>query len=70
MKKNLLYLFLLCSLSATAQKEHYLLIGTYTGVKSEGIYVYKFNSATGDNKNVSAQPASKPASIPGEISVR
>jgi 6-phosphogluconolactonase len=61
MKKNLLYLFLLCSLSAIAQKEHYLLIGTYTGVKSEGIYVYKFNSATGDNSFVSVVKSSNPS---------
>jgi 6-phosphogluconolactonase len=40
---------------ATAQKanEHYLLIGTYTTGKSEGIYVYRFNSNTGEFAPVS-----------------
>ena len=40
---------------ASAQKtnEHYLLIGTYTSGKSEGIYVYKFNSNTGEFAPVS-----------------
>src|ERR1700750_2916319 len=33
--------------------EHYLLVGTYTSGKSEGIYVYKFNSNTGEFSLVS-----------------
>jgi 6-phosphogluconolactonase len=61
MKKNLLYLFLLCSLAAAAQKQHYLLVGTYTNGKSEGIYVYKFNTATGDNSFVSVAKSSNPS---------
>lgn len=31
----------------TAAKEYYMLIGTYTSGKSEGIYVYKFNTEDG-----------------------
>lgn len=61
MRKKLLYLFLLCSVSATAQKEHYLLIGTYTGGKSEGIYVYKFNSANAENSFISVAKSSNPS---------
>ena len=34
-------------------KEFYLLVGTYTSGKSEGIYVYKFNSQTGDFQYIS-----------------
>lgn len=34
-------------------KEFYLLVGTYTSGKSEGIYVYKFNSETGNFQAIS-----------------
>jgi 6-phosphogluconolactonase len=37
------------------------LIGTYTGGKSEGIYVYKFNTTTGDNSFVSVVKSSNPS---------
>jgi len=40
---------------------HYLLVGTYTRGKSEGIYVYKFNSNTGQSALVSSAPASNPS---------
>lgn len=33
-------------------QEHYLLVGTYDSPKSEGIYIYKFNSATGVAKEM------------------
>lgn len=36
-----------------APKEFYLLVGTYTSGKSEGIYVYKFNSETGNYQAIS-----------------
>ena len=39
--------------SAQNTNEHYLLVGTYTSGKSEGIYVYKFNSNTGEFAPVS-----------------
>ena len=61
MKKILLPLFLLGHFFVLAQNEHYLLIGTYTNGKSEGIYVYKFNSATGDNNFVSVAKTSNPS---------
>ena len=35
------------------QKEYYMLVGTYTKKTSEGIYVYKFNTETGDFSSVS-----------------
>ena len=61
MKKILSILFLLCTISVVAQKEQYLLVGTYTGGKSEGIYVYKFNTVTGDNSFVSVAKSSNPS---------
>lgn len=42
----LLFLFLFVSLSGVAQ-EYSLLIGTYTGSGSKGIYVYRFNAKNG-----------------------
>ena len=42
-------------------KEHYLLAGTYTSDKSEGIYVYKFNTSSGDNKFISTAKTSNPS---------
>lgn len=47
MKIVLSVFVVLLVLTAQAQK-NYLLIGTYTSGKSEGIYVYDFNSATGE----------------------
>jgi 6-phosphogluconolactonase len=61
MKK--LYLLLLCctALSAIAQKQSYLLVGTYTGGKSKGISVFRFNSKDGTatlvDSIVSANPS-------------
>ena len=42
-------------------QENYLLIGTYTSGKSEGIYVYNFDSKTGDSKQVSSIKSSNPS---------
>ena len=52
-KNVLLCLLLVLPFAASAQKENYLIVGTYTGGKSEGIYVYKFNSGDGTHKEVS-----------------
>jgi 6-phosphogluconolactonase len=42
--------------------QHYLLVGTYTSGKSEGVYVYKFNSQTGEFIHVStAKNVSNPS---------
>lgn len=54
-------LFSLYSFSQTGDYDYYLLIGTYTSGKSEGIYVYKFNSLTGDFKQTSKIWSSNPS---------
>lgn len=48
----------LCSQKA---KEQFLIIGTYTSEKSEGVYVYKFNTETGVNSFVSSVKTSNPS---------
>ena len=45
------FLFLLASCSN--QQHYYLFVGTYTNTTSKGIYIYDFNSATGDLSLVS-----------------
>lgn len=52
MKRSIVFIFLLSSLCGTSQN-FYLLIGTYTGTGSKGIYVYNFNAQTGNTKWVS-----------------
>jgi 3-carboxymuconate cyclase len=42
-------------------KEQFLIIGTYTPGTSDGIYVYKFNTETGENSFVSSVKASNPS---------
>lgn len=42
-------------------KENFLIVGTYTGGKSEGIYVYTFNSADGSSKEISHVKTSNPS---------
>ena len=59
--KKILFLLLVLPLAGICQNEHYLLIGTYTGGKSEGIYVYKFNSSTGEFASVSKAAAGNPS---------
>jgi len=67
MKIKLLSLFLLLACISCAQqnkingKEYYLLLGTYTSGKSEGIYVYKFNRETGEYSFVSSARAENPS---------
>lgn len=63
MKLSLLTYFLFLMQVASCQKENdfYLLAGTYTSGKSEGIYVYKFNSVTGESKLLSTINASNPS---------
>lgn len=64
-KSNFLFLglSLILSLSLCSQKtkEQFLLIGTYTSEKSEGVYVYKFNTETGENSFVSSVKTSNPS---------
>lgn len=51
-----------CFVAAIAQaKSNYLLVGTYTSGKAKGIYVYRFNSATGDFDSVSMIKTNNPS---------
>lgn len=63
MKNLILVIVLPFLLIAEGSKENYLIVGTYTGGKSEGIYVYKFNSEDGTHKEVSHIKASNPSFI-------
>jgi len=45
--KNIFRLIMLLHVFTAGAQNNYLLIGTYTGGKSEGIYVYTFNGNTG-----------------------
>ncbi len=44
--------FLLFLLASCSSKKYYLFIGTYTNTTSKGIYIYDFNSATGEAKPI------------------
>lgn len=62
MKKFILLLWVIIfHVIVYAQKENYLIVGTYTGGKSEGIYVYHFNSDTGDFDSVSMVKSNNPS---------
>ena len=57
-----LHLSLSFNLCAQQSKEKYLIIGTYTsGPDDDGIFVYKFNTETGDNSFVSSVKTSNPS---------
>lgn len=60
MKKFITAGGLLIALFANAQKNK-LIIGTYTSGKSEGIYIYDFDSKTGDSKFESSIKSSNPS---------
>jgi 6-phosphogluconolactonase len=60
-KTPILATLAILSLSVAAQKEPYLLIGTYTSGKSEGIYVYRFNTTSGVATPVSTAKTSNPS---------
>lgn len=50
------------SLFSQQSKEQYLLVGTYTsGKNDDGIYVYKFDTETGDSRPVSSVKTSNPS---------
>lgn len=63
MKRFLLLVGCFLSLSLLAQKNYYMLVGTYTKGKSEGVYVYDFNSGTGEAKMVSVAKTSNPSYV-------
>lgn len=60
MKFVLLTFLSLFSLCGAAQ-EYYLLVGTYDSPKSEGIYIYRFNSSTGKATAIGHTRASNPS---------
>jgi 6-phosphogluconolactonase len=60
MRSTFLAFLLLFSLSGIAQN-FYLFIGTYTKGPSKGIYVYRFDAATGDLKPVSTTATENPS---------
>ena len=61
MSARLLFLCLFCLNVAFSQTNAYLLVGTYTSGKSEGIYVYDFNTETGDSKKRSSVKVPNPS---------
>ena len=50
--KTVIPFFLLFLLASCSSKKYYLFIGTYTNTTSKGIYIYDFNSATGEAKPI------------------
>ncbi len=59
--KKIISLLLFSIPILSAAQDHYLLAGTYTGGKSQGIYIYKFNSQTGKAVQISATKSSNPS---------
>lgn len=55
--------FVAFSVSAKAQQQHYLITGTYTTGKSEGIYVFQFNSDNGFAKQIGSIKISNPSFV-------
>jgi 6-phosphogluconolactonase len=63
MKNLILCIFLPFLLSSSPSSTNYMIVGTYTGGKSEGIYVYKFNSKDGTSTEVSHTTTSNPSYV-------
>ena len=61
MKFSIALFAMLAIYSVSAQKSPYLLVGTYTSGKSEGIYVYSFNTANAGNHLISIVKTSNPS---------
>jgi 6-phosphogluconolactonase len=61
MKNYLISILLPVLLLSQDNKEHYLVVGTYTGGKSEGIYLFKFNSQDASFKEISHVATSNPS---------
>lgn len=61
MKKIIILTLLAATTLVSYAQKNYLVVGTYTGGKSEGIYVYQFNSSTGDFDSVSMIKTSNPS---------
>src|SRR5258706_373178 len=61
MKRHFISFLLIFLFQQAAGQEYYLLVGTYDSPKSEGIYVYKFNSNDGSVKEISHVKTSNPS---------
>ncbi|MEP7254979.1 MAG: lactonase family protein [Ferruginibacter sp.] len=63
--KHKIYLSIIFSFLVfiTTAQQHYLITGTYTSGKSEGIYVYKFNSIEGSANEISHVKVSNPSFV-------
>ncbi|HMK26641.1 MAG TPA: lactonase family protein [Chitinophagaceae bacterium] len=61
MKKHFISFLLIFLLLRATGQEYYLLVGTYDSPKSEGIYVYKFNSKDGSVREISHVKTSNPS---------
>lgn len=61
MKRLLLPALLVITLFVSAQKKVNLVVGTYTSGKSEGIYVYEFNTSNANSKFLSSTKISNPS---------
>ncbi|HEU4859045.1 MAG TPA: lactonase family protein [Chitinophagaceae bacterium] len=58
-----LHLILGLSLRSQNAKDQFLILGTYTSEQSDGVYVYKFNTETGENSFVSSVKTSNPSFV-------
>ncbi len=63
MKLTLLSVFVSLFFLPAANKDHYLIVGTYDSPKSEGIYIYKFNRGNGAVTEVSHTKTSNPSYV-------
>ena len=65
MKAQFLAIFLTacCSMTQAFSQENYLITGTYTKGKSEGLYVLNFNEADGSLKEISSIKSSNPSFV-------
>jgi 6-phosphogluconolactonase len=63
MKNLILSLISVFFLQVLSAQDSYLIVGTYTGSKSEGVYVYNFNSKNGDTKEKSHVKTSNPSFV-------
>lgn len=59
--KNISLTFLLLFSCSIAAQEHYMIVGTYDSPKSDGIYVFRFNSTDGTAREIGHAPSSNPS---------
>ena len=61
--KLLFGLFIGLIFQPSFSQEHYMIVGTYNSPKSEGVYIYKFNSKDGSAKEISHVKTSNPSFV-------